>query len=49
MSIHCTGRCIAAEFYTELENPEHSLAAMLVYGISAYLVSVVSGKFILDV
>ena len=35
---------IAAEFSTELENPEHSLTAMLVYGISAYLVSVVTGK-----
>lgn len=35
---------IAAEFATELENPEHSLAAMLIYGISAYLVSVVTGK-----
>ncbi len=37
---------IAAEFSTELENPEHSLTAMLVYGISAYLVSVVTGKSI---
>ncbi|MBQ8514171.1 MAG: DUF421 domain-containing protein [Ruminococcus sp.] len=35
---------IAAEFATELENPEHSLAAMLIYGVSAYLVSVVTGK-----
>ena len=35
---------IAAEFATELENPEHSLAAMLVYGGSAFLVSVVTGK-----
>lgn len=30
---------IAAEFATELENPEHSLAAMLIYGLSAYLLS----------
>ena len=37
---------IAAEFSTELENPEHSLTAMLVYGISTYLVSVVTGKSI---
>ena len=35
---------IAAEFATELENPEHSLVAMLVYGFSAYLVSIVTGK-----
>ena len=35
---------IAAEFATELENPEHSLIAMLVYGFSAYLVSIVTGK-----
>lgn len=35
---------IAAEFATELENPEHSLTAMLVYGGSAYLVSIVTGK-----
>ena len=35
---------IAAEFATELENPEHSLTAMLVYGLSAYLVSIVTGK-----
>ena len=35
---------IAAEFATELENHEHSLVAMLVYGFSAYLVSIVTGK-----
>ena len=35
---------IAAEFATELKNPEHSLVAMLIYGISAYLVSVITGK-----
>lgn len=35
---------VAAEFATELENPEHSLTAMLVYGFSAYLVSVITGK-----
>lgn len=35
---------IAAEFATELDNPEHCLAAMLIYAISAYLVSVVTGK-----
>lgn len=35
---------IAAEFATELENPEHSLTAMLVYGGSAYLVSIITGK-----
>jgi uncharacterized membrane protein YcaP (DUF421 family) len=35
---------IAAEFATELENPEHSLTAMLIYGFSAYLVSVITGK-----
>lgn len=35
---------IAAEFATELENPEHSLTAMLIYGLSAYLVSVITGK-----
>lgn len=35
---------IAAEFATELDNPEHSLAAMLIYGLSAYLVSVITGK-----
>lgn len=35
---------IAAEFATELENPEHSLAAMLVYALSAYLVSLITGQ-----
>lgn len=35
---------IAAEFSTELENPEHSLMAMIIYALSAYLVSVVTGK-----
>lgn len=35
---------IAAEFATELENPEITLAAMIIYAISAYLVSVVTGK-----
>ncbi len=35
---------ISAEFATELENPEHSLTAMLIYGFSAYLVSVITGK-----
>ncbi|MBR5514475.1 MAG: DUF421 domain-containing protein [Ruminococcus sp.] len=35
---------IAAEFATELDNPEHCLTAMLIYAISAYLVSVVTGK-----
>ena len=35
---------IAAEFSTELKNPEHTLTAMLVYGFSAFLVSVITGK-----
>lgn len=35
---------IAAELSTELENPEHSLLAMVIYAIAAYLVSVVTGK-----
>ena len=35
---------IAAEFATELENPERTLAAMLIYAASAYLVSLVTGK-----
>lgn len=35
---------IAAEFATELENPERTLAALIVYALSAYLVSVVTGK-----
>lgn len=35
---------IAAEFATELENPERTLVAMIIYAISAYLVSLVTGK-----
>ncbi len=35
---------IAAEFSTELENPERSITAMAVYAIIAYLVSVVTEK-----
>lgn len=35
---------IAAEFATELENPERSFLAMVIYGFIAYLVSVVTGK-----
>lgn len=35
---------IAAEFATELENPERTLIATLIYAVSAYLVSVVTGK-----
>ena len=35
---------IAAEFATELENPEHSVLAMIIYALSAYLVSIVTGK-----
>ena len=35
---------IAAELATELENPERSLLAMVIYGFIAYLVSVVTGK-----
>lgn len=35
---------IAAEFATELENPERSLIATLIYAVCAYLVSVVTGK-----
>lgn len=35
---------IAAELATELENPEHSLLAMGIYAVIAYLVSVVTGK-----
>lgn len=35
---------IAAEFATELENPEHSLLAMIIYALSAYLVSVITAK-----
>ncbi len=35
---------IAAEMATELENPENSLAAMIVYGVIAFLVSVISQR-----
>lgn len=35
---------IAAEFATELENPERTLIAMLIYAAGAYLVSVITGK-----
>lgn len=35
---------IAAEFATELENPERTFLAMVIYAISAYLVSLVTGK-----
>lgn len=35
---------IAAEFATELENPERTLIAMIIYAFSAYFVSVVTGK-----
>lgn len=35
---------IAAEGATDLENPEHTLAAMIVYALIAWLVSVVTGK-----
>lgn len=35
---------IAAEFATELENPERTLIAMVIYAASAYLVSVIAGK-----
>ncbi|MBQ8296166.1 MAG: DUF421 domain-containing protein [Ruminococcus sp.] len=35
---------IAAEFATELENPERALIALAVYAVSAYLVSVITGK-----
>lgn len=35
---------IAAEFSTELENPEHTLVSMIVYAVIAYLVSVITGK-----
>ena len=35
---------IAAELATELETPEHSLLAMVIYAAIAYLVSVVTGK-----
>ena len=35
---------IAAEFATELENPEHSLIAMIIYAGIAFCVSIVTGK-----
>lgn len=35
---------IAAEFSTELDNPEHCLAAMIIYAVIAFFVSVVTGK-----
>lgn len=35
---------IAAEFATELENPERSLIALIIYALSAYIVSVITGK-----
>lgn len=35
---------IAAEFSTELENPENTLVAMIVYAVIAYLVSIVTEK-----
>ena len=35
---------IAAEFATELENPERSFIALIIYALSAYIVSVVTGK-----
>ncbi len=35
---------IAAEFATELDNPENTLAAMIIYAIIAYVVSLVTGK-----
>ena len=35
---------IAAEFSTELENPEHSLIAMIIYAVSTWLVSIVISK-----
>lgn len=35
---------IAAEFATELENPERAMIAVVIYAISAYLVSVITGK-----
>lgn len=35
---------IAAEMATELENPENPLAAMIVYGVIAFLVSVISQR-----
>lgn len=35
---------IAAEFATELENPEHSLLAMVIYAVFAFLVSLMTSK-----
>lgn len=35
---------IAAEFATELENPENSLVAMVIYAVIAFLVSLITGK-----
>lgn len=35
---------IAAELATDLENPEQSLLAMVIYAVIAYLVSVITGK-----
>lgn len=35
---------IAAEFATELENPERAVVALVIYAFSAYLVSLVTGK-----
>lgn len=35
---------IAAEFVTELENPEHTLLAMIIYAVSAFLVSLMTSK-----
>lgn len=35
---------IAAEFATELENPERTLLAMVIYAVSAYLVSLMTNK-----
>lgn len=35
---------IAAEFATELDNPENTLVAMIIYAIIAYAVSLVTGK-----
>lgn len=35
---------IAAEFATELENPERTFLAMAIYALSAYLVSLITGK-----
>lgn len=37
---------IAAEFATELDNPEYCLLAMVIYAVMAYLVSVITSKSI---